>query len=107
MPSIAMDKNGDIGVGYSFGGTPNFAGQRFAARLASDPKGLLTFQETVLVDGQAAQTNTLRWEDYATMAIDPSDDCTFWYVGDYIKSGSPTYSTRIGSFRLPDCDASH
>ncbi|MFZ0700244.1 MAG: hypothetical protein WAN10_01660 [Candidatus Acidiferrales bacterium] len=106
MPSIAMDKNGDIGVGYSFGGTPNFAGQRFAARLAADPKGLLTFRETVLVDGQASQTNTLRWEDYSTTAIDPSDDCTFWYVGDYVKAGSPTYSTRIGSFRLPGCSAS-
>ena len=107
MPSIDMDKNGDIGVGYSFGGTPNFAGQRFAARLASDPKGLLTFHETILADGQAAQTNTLRWEDYATTAMDPSDDCTFWYVGDYLKSGSPTYSTRIGSFRLSGCGAGH
>lgn len=106
LPSIAMDKDGDIGVGYSFGGTPNFPGQRFTARLASDPKGMLTFHETVLADGQAAQTNTLRWEDYATTAIDPSDDCTFWYVGDYIKSGSQNYSTRIGSFRLPGCGAS-
>lgn len=104
MPSLAMDKKGDIGVGYSFGGTPNFPGQRFAARLASDPKGLLTFQETVLAEGQASQTNTLRWEDYATTAIDPSDDCTFWYVGDYMKPHTPAYSTRIGSFRLPGCD---
>jgi hypothetical protein len=106
MPSVDIDKNGDIGVGYSFGGPPHFPGQRFAARLASDPKGSLTFHETVLVDGQASQTNTLRWEDYATTAMDPSDDCTFWYVGDYIKSGSPAYSTRIGSFRLPGCGAS-
>ncbi|HYL84483.1 MAG TPA: hypothetical protein VE263_09630, partial [Candidatus Angelobacter sp.] len=103
MPSIDMDKNGDIGVGYSFGGAPNFAGQRFAARLASDANGLLTIQEAVLAQGEAAQTNTLRWEDYTTTAMDPSDDCTFWYVGDYIKSGAPTYSTRIGSFRLPGC----
>jgi hypothetical protein len=103
MPSIDMDKLGDIGVGYSFGGTPHFAGQRFAARLASDPQGLLTFHESVLAEGQASQTNTLRWEDYTTTAMDPSDDCTFWYVGDYLKSGAPTYSTRIGSFRLPGC----
>lgn len=105
MPSIDIDKSGDIGVGYSFGGAPNFPGQRFAARLASDHQGLLTFHETVLVEGQASQMNTLRWEDYATTAMDPSDDCTFWYVGDYIKSGSPAYSTRIGSFRLPGCGA--
>jgi hypothetical protein len=103
MPSIAMDQKGDIGVGYSFGGVPNFAGQRFAAREADDPKGQLTLRETVLAKGEASQTNTLRWEDYTTTAMDPSDDCTFWYVGDYLKEGDPAYRTRIGSFRLPNC----
>jgi hypothetical protein len=103
MPSIAMDKKGDIGVGYSFGGTPNFTGQRFAARRANDPKGVLTFHETVLASGEASQTSTLRWEDYTTTAIDPSDDCTFWYVGDYLKTGDTAYRTSIGSFRLPGC----
>jgi hypothetical protein len=104
MPSIAMDKNGDIGVGYSFGGGANFAGQRFAARLDGDAKAALTLHETVLVNGAAAQTNTLRWEVYTTTAIDPSDDCTFWYVGDYLKAGETGYSTKIGSFRLPGCN---
>ena len=103
MPSIAMDKKGDIGIGYSFGGVPNFPGQRFAARRAGDPKGQLTLQETVLAKGEASQTNTLRWEDYTTTAMDPSDDCTFWYVGDYLKEGDTGYRTRIGSFRLPNC----
>ena len=103
MPSIAMDKKGDIGIGYSFGGLPNFVGQRFAARQSGDPKGQLTLHETVLAKGEASQTNTLRWEDYATTAMDPSDDCTFWYVGDYLKEGDAAYRTRIGSFRLPNC----
>jgi hypothetical protein len=103
MGSIGMDRQGDIGIGYSFGGTPNFAGQRFAARLAGDPLGLLTFQETVLVDGEAAQTNTVRWEDFATTVMDPADDCTFWYVGDYLKKDATSYSSRIGAFRLPGC----
>ncbi len=105
MGSIAMDREGNIGVGYSFGGTPHFAGQRFAARMAKDPKGKLTLRETVLVEGEAPQTNTLRWEDYTTTAIDPSDDCTFWYAGDYVKADAATYSSRIGAFRLPGCNA--
>ena len=37
MGSIGIDRRGNIGIGYSFGGTPHFAGQRFAARLAGDP----------------------------------------------------------------------
>lgn len=103
MASIGMDRKGNIGVGYSFGGGANFAGHRFAARRAGDPKGQLTFKETVLVEGKAAQNNTLRWEDYATTAMDPSDDCTFWYVGDYLKAGATGYTTRIGAFRIPGC----
>ena len=65
--------------------------------------GQLTLRETVLVEGEAAQTNTLRWEDYTQTAIDPSDDCTIWYVGDYLKKGATNYSTRIGAFRMPGC----
>ena len=30
MASPAIDRAGNIGIGYSFGGTPHFAGQRFA-----------------------------------------------------------------------------
>jgi hypothetical protein len=102
MASPAIDRFGNIGIGYSFGGTPNFAGQRFAARRLGDPLGKLTLRETVLVEGEAAQ-NAMRWEDYTQTAIDPSDDCTVWYVGDYIKKGETNYSSRIGAFRLPGC----
>jgi uncharacterized repeat protein (TIGR01451 family) len=103
MASPGMDRKGNIGIGYSFGGTPNFAGQRFAGRLADDPLGVLTLHESVLVEGESSQTGTLRWEDYTTTAMDPSDDCTFWYVGDYVRQGQTRYTTRIGSFQLPGC----
>ncbi len=103
MASPAIDAFGNIGIGYSFGGTPHFAGQRFAARLEGDPPGQLTLAETVLVEGEGAQTNTLRWEDYSQTAVDPADDCTIWYVGDYYKKDATTYSTKIGAFRLPGC----
>lgn len=103
MASPAMDRRGNIGIGYSFGGTPHFAGQRFAGRLANDPLGQLTLRESVLVEGEGVQTATHRWEDYAQTAVDPGDDCTIWYVGDYVKKDAPSYSTRIGAFRIPGC----
>ena len=96
MASPAIDRFGNIGIGYSFGGPPHFAGQRFAGRLATDPPGVLTLRETVLVEGEAIQT-AMRWQDYTQTAIDPSDDCTIWYVGDYIKKGARR--TRAGSAR--------
>jgi len=102
MASPAIDGRGNIGIGYSFGGTPSFAGQRFAGRAADDPPGQLTLRETVLIEGEASQ-NVMRWEDYTQTAVDPSDDCTIWYVGDYLKKGATNYSSRIGAFRMPGC----
>jgi len=106
LGSPAIDAAGNIGIGYSFGGAPNFAGQRFAGRLSSDPKGVMTLREAVLASGEAAQTRTLRWEDYTQTAMDPSDDCTIWYVGDYVRAAAVSYSTRIGAFRMPGCPGS-
>jgi hypothetical protein len=103
MASPAMDRFGNIGIGYSFGGAPHFAGQRFAARRRRDPVGQLTLREQILVEGAGAQTTTLRWEDYTQTAVDPRDDCTIWYVGDYLRAGASGYSSRIGAFRMPGC----
>ena len=100
MASAAIDKKGNIGIGYSFGGKNDFPGQRFAGRHFGDPLGKLTLNEVVLVNGEASQTNTLRWEDYTQTAIDPSDDETIWYVGDYLKKGTKNYSSKIGAFKL-------
>jgi len=102
MASPAIDRFGNIAIGYSFGGTPHFAGQRFAARLASDPPGTMTLREAILVEGEDIQS-AMRWQDYTQTAVDPNDDCTIWYVGDYIKKGAQSYSTKIGAFKLPGC----
>jgi hypothetical protein len=107
LPGIAMDRKGDIGIGYSFGDASRYPGQRFAARLAGDTMGEMTVHEAILAEGEASQTNTLRWEDFTTLDVDPSDDCTFWYVGDYFRKGDESYSTRIGAWRLPGCTAQH
>lgn len=103
MASAGIDAAGNIGIGYSFGGAPHYAGQRFAARLDADPAGMLGFRESAIASGEAAQRNAFRWEDYTALAIDPSDDCTFWYVGDYVARGAASYATRIAAFRVPGC----
>jgi len=102
LASMAMDRKGNIGIGYSFGGDPNYTGQRLAARRAGDPNGQLTYHEAVLAEGAASQEG-MRWEDYTNIAVDPSDDCTFWFVGNYVKRGAASSSTRIGSFAVPGC----
>lgn len=100
MASPAIDGDGNIGIGYSYGGSSDFPGQRFAAQSFGGPEGLLDYKEVVLVEGQASQENTLRWEDYTQTAMDPTDDKTIWYVGDYLKKGETHYSTRIAAVRI-------
>ena len=110
MGSIAQDKKGNMGLGYSVvNGTSVFPGIRYTGRLAGDPLGQMTLGEGVIINGSGVQTTTnSRWGDYSSMNIDPSDDCTFWYVNEYYtaagQASSPAgWQTRIGSFKLPGC----
>jgi hypothetical protein len=107
LASPAIDRFGNIGIGYSYGGPDTYPGQRFAGRRPNDPKGQLTMKEALLVAGEAPDGRPgpggQRWEDYAQTAVDPSDDCTIWYVGDYVKKGGTSYTTKIGAFRMPGC----
>ncbi len=115
MPSLAVNRNGDMAVGYSASSSSQFPAIRYAGRLATDPPGTLGLTETSLISGTASQcckfssgsTNN-RWGDYSAMTIDP-DGCSFWYTSEFYESPQPTtlatdnWKTRIGSFKYSTC----
>ncbi|HEY7149894.1 MAG TPA: hypothetical protein VH420_10665, partial [Gaiellaceae bacterium] len=107
MGSAAMDQNGNMAVGFSTSGptAPNYPGIRYAGRLATDPLNQLSQGETTLITGTGSQTHSAgRWGDYSMLAIDPTDDCTFWYTNEYLTTtGTSPWQTRIGSFKFPTC----
>jgi hypothetical protein len=105
MGSIAMDQAGGMALGYSISSSTVRPGIRYTGRLASDTLGQMTQGETTLQAGVGSQTGSLhRWGDYSALTVDPVDDCTFWYTNEYLKAtGSFNWSTRIGSFKLPNC----
>jgi Carboxypeptidase regulatory-like domain/S-layer homology domain len=105
MSSINMDKDGNLAVGYSVSGPDLFPAVRYAGRLASDPLGTLGQGEAELVAGGASQTAGNRWGDYASLAMDDNDDCTFWFTTMYLAAGDTSWRTRIGSFSFPTCAA--
>ena len=111
MGSVAQDQVGDMAAGYSHSDptaiTGTYPSIRYAARSWSAAAGTLDFSETILQEGLGAQTGTLaRWGDYTALAVDPTDDCTFWYTNQYLPaSGTFNWATRIGSFKLPTCPA--
>lgn len=109
MGSAAMDKNGDIAVGYSVSSSSTFPSIRYAGRLSNDPPGQLAQGEAVLQAGGGSQSGTNRWGDYSRLTVDPSDGCTFWYTNEYYTSqnnGSIVWQTRIGKFSFPTCTSS-
>ena len=106
MGSVAMDQAGNMLVGYSTSGGSgtSYPGIRVAGRAPTDPAGTLQ-TETTLVFGSGSQTGGLnRWGDYSSMAVDPVDDCTFWFTTEYLKaSGSFNWSTRIAQVKFANC----
>ncbi|HST88812.1 MAG TPA: hypothetical protein VLJ14_10570 [Ktedonobacterales bacterium] len=104
MGSIAMDKLGNIGLGYSASSGSVAPSVRFTGRVPTDAAGTME-AEVVAKAGVGSQTGTLhRWGDYSAIQVDPSDDCTFWYTNEYLKaSGSFNWSTWITSFKMPGC----
>jgi hypothetical protein len=105
MGSAAMDKNGDIAIGYSASSSSMFPQLRYSGRLASDPINSLAQGEATLFAGTGSQTGTSnRWGDYADLTIDPVDDCTFWFTSEYYSSTTSfNWRTRIGAFSFPSC----
>jgi hypothetical protein len=106
MGSIAMDRAGNIGLGYSASSTAIHPQIRVTGRRASDPAGQMTQAEGTIVAGGGSQNRLSRWGDYSSMQVDPADGCTFWYAQEYLATtGNRNWRTRIGSFTLPGCAA--
>ncbi len=106
MGSIAMDNSGNIALGYSVSGPELYPSIAYAGRLASDPAGVMAQDEVTMISGTGSQTSVYsRWGDYSMMAVDPADECTFWYTQEYyVATSSIFWNTRIGAFKFPSCN---
>ena len=104
MGSIAMDQDGNMMMGYSIvnAGAGVYPSIAVVGREAGDPASTLQAEATAFA-GTGSQTGTLtRWGDYSTIQVDPSDDRTFWYIGQYLAaSGTFNWRSRIVSYKFP------
>ncbi len=109
MSSIAEDQSQNIALGYSASSTTVNPAVRFTGRVPGDPLGTME-SEASIIEGAGAQTGgsyANRWGDYTAMQVDPTDDCTFWYVNEYQPAnGYENWTTRIASFVFPSCGGS-
>jgi hypothetical protein len=104
MGSIAMDKLGNIALGYSASSGTIKPSIRYTGHLVSDPLNTMASESVARAGGGSQLQNLNRWGDYSSMTLDPVDDCTFWYTNEYLKSnGIFNWSTWITSFKFPGC----
>ncbi len=109
MPSVAVDRAGDMAIGYSASNATSNPAIRYAGRLAGDPLNAITQTEQSLLEGTGSQSGScggtcVRWGDYSAMALDV-DGCTFWYTNLYYQTTGLSFNTRIGTFSFPGCTA--
>jgi hypothetical protein len=102
IPSLAVDRMGDLALGYSTSSSTTKPAIKYAGRLASDPVNTFSQTEQLLIQGTGTQVGNSRWGDYSTMTLDP-DGCTFWFTSEYYAVDGLNDLTRIGSFAFPGC----
>src|SRR5438270_13179092 len=107
MPSVAVDRAGDMAIGYSATNATLNPAIRYAGRLAGDPVNSITQTEQSLIEGTGTQSGNCggactRWGDYSAMTVDP-DGCTFWYTSMYYQTTGLAFNTRVGAFSFPGC----
>jgi hypothetical protein len=116
MPSLALDRAGNMAMGYSVSNSvgscattcvDKFPSIMYAGRLAADPINTFSLTEQTFFTGTASQTGINRWGDYSAMTLDP-DGCTFWYTTEYANPADQTFDhrwlTKFGSIgAFPGC----
>lgn len=105
VPSIAQDKVGNAGVGYSVSSSGVHPGIRAAywnLPSATAPT------ELTLQNGTGDEENSDHWGNITSMTVDPTDGCTFWYENQYYKANETgtaiNWDTRISKFKLSTCN---
>ena len=103
LASLSMDNQGNIGMAYSLSSGTAYPSIMFTGRYATDPLNMMSIAEDTIILGSGSQSGGNRFGDYAHMTVDPDDDQTFWYTGEYVDGGGR--STRIASFKLASSDS--
>ena len=105
---IAVNKNGDILLGYSQFASNQFASAGYSFRLGTDAAG--TMRDPVIYKAgedyysKAFSGTQNRWGDYSHAAVDPSNDRDLWTIQEYAgtrtvpDANTTTNNSRWGTY---------
>ena len=101
FPAIATNKYDDVGLVIGHCASSINPNVQITGRKKTDPAGTMGTPVIVVESPNGADG---RWGDYFDLTVDPVDDTTFWYIGEWASSGG--WQTWIGSFEVtePGCD---
>ena len=96
--SMAMDLQGNIGMGYSgMGGTNGqFVSSYYTGRYVSDALGTMSIAEEIIQAGTGNIGGT-RFGDYSKLAVDPSNDKAFWFNNELMEGSR---ANVVGVFQI-------
>ncbi len=103
-PSVAVNKDEDVLVGYSVFHKTQFAGSAYSLRRKADPPN--TFRkEVVFRAGKARYFKTFgggenRWGDYSSTVVDPNDT-DFWTIQKFANTPADHYATQWALVKPP------
>ncbi|MCX6613538.1 MAG: hypothetical protein NTW74_22155 [Acidobacteria bacterium] len=100
FPSIAVNRNNDIFIGYNRFNKSEYAGSFFATRKATDPPGALYFDGRLKAGEDSFARGLLRnrWGDYSTTVVDPVDNISFWTLQEYAASRTESGTSLWGTY---------
>ena len=87
-PSIAVNRNSDVLVGYSAFSATTYPSASYSFRFTSDPLNVLQ-SERVYKDGESSYlkldpaTGFNAWGEYSATVVDPLNDLDLWTVQEY------------------------
>ena len=105
-PSLAVDANGNIGVGCTVTSETEFPSVYVLMRAVNDPKNtmrppVMVTRGTTVFSSKRASKYGLAWGNYNTTCIDSVDPTTFWTYQQYATSDVPSqYTTCWTAFKF-------
>ena len=106
VPSLAVDANGNIGLGCTRTSETEFPSVCVMMHAAGDPKNtmrppVLAAKGTTVFSSNRPSKYGLAWGNYNTTCVDPSDPTIFWTYQEYATSNVPSqYTTCWAAFKL-------
>ena len=101
---LKADGVGNAAIGYSVSSSSTHPGIR-AAYWSLPNKTAPT--EITIMNGTGDEENSSLWGNLTSMTVDPTDNCTFWYLNRYYAASQTgttiDWDTRIGYFKITGC----